>query len=122
VTGNGHHDQARDVAFERAFTATASVAVGRAPAAITAMSEARAPLEPIRGFLVRDLCQDGLEEFADGRNYICWQALHVDHVGRRDPLAREARKALGRALGAAVMGFEELRLAQALLAAEVRAA
>lgn len=119
---NGQHDRPRDIAFERAFTATAATTAGHNPTQITRLAEQRAPLEPVRGLLVRDFGMDGMEEAADWRNYICWHAMHVDHIGRRDAVARQARAALGRALGAVVVGFHEHQLARELLAHPIRRA
>jgi hypothetical protein len=115
-TGNGDRDQQRDVAFERAFTAIAAVAVGGNPTAIGALAEQRAPLDPIRDFLLRDLPMDGLEEGADWRNYVCWQALLIDLlVLGTDPRGRAARAALHRCLGAIVIAFEQQQIARRLL-------
>jgi hypothetical protein len=120
---NGQHDRPRDLGFERAFTATAAGQVGHNPTSITRLAEQRAPLEPVRGLVSgRDLGMDGMEEGSDWRNYICWHAMHIDHLGRRDPLAREARAALGRALGAVVIGFHEHHLAREVLAQPIRGA
>jgi hypothetical protein len=56
-TGNGDRDQQRDVAFERAFTAIAAVAVGGNPTAIGALAEQRAPLR-VRGHQARVISEN----------------------------------------------------------------
>lgn len=119
--GNGHIDHPRDVAFERAFTMAAATSAGRNAAALISLAEARAPATPIREFLLRDLAMDGMEEGADWRNYICWDALRLDLSNRTDPEARAARVALHRALAAVVTGFEQHRLAGQLLSPHHRA-
>lgn len=117
---NGRIDRPRDISFERALTIAAATSAGRNPAEIIRLAEARAPLTPIREFLLRDLTMDGLEEGADWRNYICWDVLRLDLSNRNDPEALAARAALHQALAAVVTAFEQHRLAGQLLSPHAR--
>lgn len=116
--GHGHRGGERHLSYERAVTAAAASAAERSPAPITSLAEQRAPLEPVRDFLLRDLPMDGLEEGADWRNYLCWQLKRLDLQQRTDPAAVAARAAMMAALSAVIEAFAQQDLARRLLALE----
>jgi hypothetical protein len=117
ISGNGHHDRPRDVAFERAFTITAASGTGVNPTALIQLAEQRAPLEPIRDFLIRDHGLDGLEEGADWRNYVCWLRMLIRQFGMLDdPRSRAACTAAQRCLAAILVAFQQQQIARALVA------
>lgn len=113
TSSNGHTQHLRDVAHERAFTAAAGALIGRSPIGITKLAEARAPLDPIRDFPFRDFALDALEELADCRNYIVWDALRHD-LTRTGPSSHQSRAALQRALAHVIEAFAEVDLARRL--------
>jgi hypothetical protein len=115
TSSNGRIDRPRDIAFERAFTTAAAVAAGMNPARITELAEQRVLPGELRDFLLRDWGQEGLDEGADWRNYLCWHTQLLDLSNRTDPPAREARAALYTALGHVVAAFEAHARARRLL-------
>lgn len=108
-------DLPRNLAYERALTATAATAAGSHGAAITRFAESRAPLEPVRDALARDFILEQAEEAADWRNYACWGMRQLDETRRQDPRARAARAELTQALGTVCVAWDHLLSAAVLL-------
>jgi hypothetical protein len=109
-------DLPRNPAHERALTLVAAAGVGSHGGRLNALAEARALPGPVLNALTRDFIQDGREEGADWRNYLCWCIRRLDETRRQDPIARAARAELMTTLGEVAIAYESQERAAVLLA------
>lgn len=93
----------RDPAREREFTREAARLVGLDPTALIAFAESRTHPGPLKDFWTRPWPIEGMEEAADWRNYLCWEAERIIRLGDARGLPR-----LGRALAFVLMAWHEL--------------
>lgn len=98
----------RDVGLEREITRRATDAWKIDVTGLIAFSEHRADKGPVRALPTRDFRTEMLEEFADARNYACWELQQLrmraddgDDVGEQIDQAMQA-------LRAAALGFAAL--------------
>jgi hypothetical protein len=105
-------DMDRDDAMDARLTLEAATAGGAATAAgsLSAFAASRAHKAPIRHRTVEEWDQDGIEEGADWRNYLCWKARsHRQGFLDGDPDdTREYEHAM-RTLGAVCRAWQEAR-------------
>jgi hypothetical protein len=106
---------ARDISFERRWTALAASTVHADGARLSDFAEARAGTEPVRDQATRNFAREVLEELADARNYLVWWIEQiVAGGGREDELSGEITEQLGQALAATASAYEHATKARAL--------
>ena len=98
-------DVARDVLLERRFTVEAARTIGVSPTALIAFAEGRTHPGPLRNAPARDWVLEQREEFADARNYACWEAQRIIAQGDAHGMHH-----LARALALTIMAWHELDL------------
>lgn len=115
---HGAKDWPRNLQQERITTCSAARRAGVPYDGheITVYAEGRATLAPVKDAMTRDFLTEAAEEFADGRNYLCWGIRALDQRPDRDaPDVVAARAYLTRALGGTCMVFEHVTAAGNLL-------
>lgn len=101
----------RDVVFGGEWTRSAASAVNAPVEDLIRFADTRAKDGPVKGLPGRDLIREGLEELADARNYVVWEAQRQYEGHKPDSGVIEH---LGTALGYVAAAFAELRAARGL--------